>query len=112
MGWRVSRAAVADIEERLGPLEILVNNAGMQRRGPLGTVFGKRVLVTGCGPIGSLRAAGAGEIVAVDLSASALACAENMGATRTHNLVARSASIRSSPKRWTCSIARSWMCAR
>ncbi|NWE21698.1 L-idonate 5-dehydrogenase [Pseudomonas sp. P7548] len=56
-----------------------------------GAVFGKRVLVTGCGPIGnlligSLRAAGAGEIVAVDLSASALACAENMGATRTHNL--------------------------
>lgn len=28
-------AAVAEIEERLGPLEILVNNAGMQRRGPL-----------------------------------------------------------------------------
>ncbi|MCF5177244.1 zinc-binding dehydrogenase, partial [Pseudomonas sp. PA-6-1D] len=54
-------------------------------------VFGKRVLVTGCGPIGnlligSLRAAGAGEIVAVDLSASALACAEKMGATRTHNI--------------------------
>ena len=56
-----------------------------------GTVFGKRVLVTGCGPIGnlligSLRAAGAAEIVAVDLSASALACAEKMGATRTHNI--------------------------
>src|SRR5471030_2782522 len=29
------QAAVADIEARLGPLEILVNNAGMQRRGPL-----------------------------------------------------------------------------
>ncbi|MCS3512569.1 L-idonate 5-dehydrogenase [Pseudomonas grimontii] len=56
-----------------------------------GAVFGKRVLVTGCGPIGnlligSLRAAGAAEIVAVDLSASALACAEKMGATRTHNI--------------------------
>lgn len=56
-----------------------------------GAVFGKRVLVTGCGPIGnlligSLRAAGAGEIVAVDLSASALACAQQMGASRTHNL--------------------------
>ncbi|NVZ21184.1 L-idonate 5-dehydrogenase [Pseudomonas costantinii] len=56
-----------------------------------GAVFGKRVLVTGCGPIGnlligSLRAAGAGEIVAVDLSAGALACAEKMGATRTHNM--------------------------
>lgn len=28
-------AAVADIEARLGPLEILVNNAGLQRRAPL-----------------------------------------------------------------------------
>jgi len=27
--------AVQDIEERVGPLEILVNNAGIQRRGPL-----------------------------------------------------------------------------
>ena len=56
-----------------------------------GAVFGKRVLVTGCGPIGnlligSLRAAGAAEIFAVDLSASALACAEKMAATRTHNI--------------------------
>jgi L-idonate 5-dehydrogenase len=56
-----------------------------------GVVFGKRVLVTGCGPIGnlligSLRAAGAGEIVAVDLAAGPLACAEKMGASRIHNL--------------------------
>ncbi|WP_226478483.1 L-idonate 5-dehydrogenase [Pseudomonas sp. MWU16-30323] len=56
-----------------------------------GAIFGKRVLVTGCGPIGnlligSLRAAGAGEIVAVDLAAGPLACAEQMGASRTHNL--------------------------
>ncbi|NWE17555.1 L-idonate 5-dehydrogenase [Pseudomonas yamanorum] len=56
-----------------------------------GVVFGKRVLVTGCGPIGnlligSLRAAGAGEIVAVDLAAGPLACAEKMGANRIHNL--------------------------
>ncbi|WEL74160.1 L-idonate 5-dehydrogenase [Pseudomonas sp. CBSPAW29] len=56
-----------------------------------GAIFGKRVLVTGCGPIGnlligSLRAAGAGEIVAVDLAAGPLACAEKMGASRTHNL--------------------------
>lgn len=28
-------AAVQDIEQRVGPLEILVNNAGIQRRGPL-----------------------------------------------------------------------------
>ncbi|NWA02542.1 glucose 1-dehydrogenase [Pseudomonas gingeri] len=29
------REAVAQIESRLGPIEVLVNNAGMQRRGPL-----------------------------------------------------------------------------
>jgi L-idonate 5-dehydrogenase len=56
-----------------------------------GAVFGKKVLVTGCGPIGnlligSLRAAGAAEIVAVDLSDSALDCARRMGASATHNL--------------------------
>lgn len=56
-----------------------------------GSIFGKRVLVTGCGPIGnlligSLRAAGAGQIVAVDLAAGPLACAEKMGANCTHNL--------------------------
>jgi L-idonate 5-dehydrogenase len=56
-----------------------------------GGVFGKRVLVTGCGPIGnlligSLRAAGALQIVAADLSDSALACARRMGASETHNL--------------------------
>ncbi|NWD73774.1 L-idonate 5-dehydrogenase [Pseudomonas gingeri] len=56
-----------------------------------GAVFGKRVLVTGCGPIGnlligSLRAAGAAEIVAVDLASGPLQCAEKMGASRTHNL--------------------------
>jgi L-idonate 5-dehydrogenase len=56
-----------------------------------GGVFGKRVLVTGCGPIGnlligSLKAAGALQIIAADLSDSALACARRMGASATHNL--------------------------
>jgi L-idonate 5-dehydrogenase len=56
-----------------------------------GAVFGKRVLVTGCGPIGnlligSLRAAGAAEIVAVDLAPGPLECARKMGASATHNL--------------------------
>ncbi|WP_268800077.1 L-idonate 5-dehydrogenase [Pseudomonas huanghezhanensis] len=59
----------------------------IQRAGP---VFGKRVLVTGCGPIGnlligSLRAAGAAQIVAVDLADNALECARKMGASVTHN---------------------------
>lgn len=52
-----------------------------------GSVLGKRVLVTGCGPIGALligalRRAGAAEIVAVDLAAAPLECAIKMGADR------------------------------
>lgn len=50
-----------------------------------GEMIGRRVLVTGCGPIGLLvivlaRAAGAGQIVATDLSDFALAMARRMGA--------------------------------
>lgn len=56
-----------------------------------GSVFGKQVLVTGCGPIGALligalRRAGAARIVAVDLTDKALACARAMGADDTINL--------------------------
>lgn len=52
-----------------------------------GDLFGKRVLVTGCGPIGTLaivaaRAAGAAEIVATDLSPNALDYASKVGADR------------------------------
>lgn len=52
-----------------------------------GELLGKRVLVTGCGPIGALailvaRRAGAAEIVATDLSANALAYARKVGADR------------------------------
>jgi L-idonate 5-dehydrogenase len=59
-----------------------------------GGVLGKQVLVTGCGPIGSLligglRRAGAARIVAVDLSDLALDCARRMGADETHNLRAQ-----------------------
>lgn len=53
-----------------------------------GDVRGKRVLVTGAGPIGclvvsALRAAGAGEITVTDLHPEPLATAEALGATRT-----------------------------
>lgn len=56
-----------------------------------GGVLGKQVLVTGCGPIGSLligglRRAGAARIVAADLSDLALECARRMGADETINL--------------------------
>lgn len=52
-----------------------------------GELLGKRVLVTGCGPIGALailvaRRAGAAEIVATDLSANALEYARKVGADR------------------------------
>ena len=57
-----------------------------------GSVFGKQVLVTGCGPIGSLligaiRRAGAARIVAVDLADKPLECARAMGADETINLL-------------------------
>lgn len=55
-----------------------------------GTLLGKRVLVTGCGPIGVLsilaaRRAGAAEIVATDLSDFTLGLAARVGADRTIN---------------------------
>ena len=56
-----------------------------------GSVFGKRVLVTGCGPIGALliaglRRAGAAQIVAADIADLPLACALEMGADQSINL--------------------------
>ncbi|MER0236921.1 L-idonate 5-dehydrogenase [Fulvimarina sp. MAC8] len=56
-----------------------------------GDLSGKRVLVTGAGPIGVLcaavaKAAGATEIVVTDLQHAALAVAAKMGATRTINV--------------------------
>ena len=55
-----------------------------------GEMLGKKVLVTGCGPIGVLsilaaRRAGAGEIVATDLSDFTLAMAKAAGADRVIN---------------------------
>ncbi|MFP9137651.1 L-idonate 5-dehydrogenase [Devosia sp. XGJD_8] len=55
-----------------------------------GQMFGKRVLVTGCGPIGVLsilaaRRAGAAEIAATDLSDFTLAIARSAGADRVIN---------------------------
>ena len=56
-----------------------------------GSVLGRRVLVTGSGPIGvltvaSARLAGASEIVVTDLFDEPLAVAERMGATRVINV--------------------------
>ncbi len=61
---------------------------GVQRAGPL---LGKRVLVSGCGPIGALAVAaarvhGAAEITAVDLTDETLTVAGAMGAHHTINV--------------------------
>jgi len=61
---------------------------GVQRAGPL---LGKRVLVSGCGPIGCLsiaaaRVHGAAEIVAVDVTDETLRVARAMGAQTTLNV--------------------------
>ena len=72
----VAEAAMAE------PLAVCLHAA--QRAGPL---MGKRILVTGCGPIGALcvlsaRYAGAAEIVATDVSPYPLRIASRMGASR------------------------------
>src|SRR5271165_4218921 len=56
-----------------------------------GSLMGKRVLVSGCGPIGALtaiaaRRAGAAEIVVTDIADSALSFAAKVGADRTINV--------------------------
>ena len=76
----LSEAALAE------PLSV-----GLHAIARAGSVFGKRVLVTGCGPIGALliaglRRAGAAEIVAADIADLPLACALKMGADKTINL--------------------------
>ena len=76
----LSEAALAE------PLSV-----GLHAINRAGGVFGKQVLVTGCGPIGSLligglRRAGAARIVATDVADMPLACARKMGADETINL--------------------------
>ena len=61
---------------------------GVSRAGPL---LGKRVLVSGCGPIGTLaiaaaRVHGAAEVVAVDVTDETLVIARAMGAALTINV--------------------------
>ena len=58
----------------------------------VGSLVNKRVLVTGCGPIGALaivaaRAHGAQEIIATDVSDFTLAMAKRVGADHTYNVV-------------------------
>lgn len=69
------------------PLAVVLHATGRA-----GQMMGKRVLVTGCGPIGALailcaRRAGAAEIVATDLSDFTLSMAQACGADRVVNMV-------------------------
>ncbi|MFN4171605.1 MAG: L-idonate 5-dehydrogenase [Pseudorhodobacter sp.] len=86
-GLSAGEAAMAE------PLAVVLHSA---RRA--GDLMGKRVLVTGCGPIGVLavlvaRRAGAAEIVATDLSDFTLAMARRCGADRTINMATNAADL-------------------
>ncbi len=79
-GLSAAEAAVAE------PLSVCLHAAKQA-----GDLMGKRVLVTGCGPIGQLcvlvaRAAGAVEVVATDIAPFTLSMAERLGATRVVNM--------------------------
>jgi L-idonate 5-dehydrogenase len=75
------------------PLAVCLH-AGKQA-GPL---LGKRVLITGCGPIGALmivvsRYAGAAEIVVTDVADAPLAVARTLGATKAINVSSDAAAL-------------------
>ena len=68
-------------------------SVGLHALSRAGSVLGKRVLVTGCGPIGVLAIAaarlhGAAEIIATDVVDAPLAVAHAMGASVTINVAA------------------------
>ena len=79
-GMTMAEAAMAE------PLAVCLH--AVRQAGPM---LGRKVLVTGCGPIGILtvmaaKLAGAAEIVATDLSAFTLRAAESAGATVVLNV--------------------------
>ncbi|MGL4440643.1 MAG: L-idonate 5-dehydrogenase [Bosea sp. (in: a-proteobacteria)] len=81
-GTDLTEAAFAE------PLAVCLHAA--RRAGPL---LGKRVLVTGCGPIGALsimaaRAAGAAEVVVTDIASRVLELALTIGADQALNTAA------------------------
>ncbi|KYG99092.1 L-idonate 5-dehydrogenase, partial [Bradyrhizobium sp. DOA1] len=83
----LAEAAVAE------PLAVCLH-AGKQA-GPL---LGKRVLITGCGPIGALmilvsRFGGAAEIVVTDVAEAPLAVARKLGASHAINVAANAAAL-------------------
>ena len=92
--WLVADAAQCAVADGLSageaamaePLSVVLHAAKQA-----GSLLGKRVLVTGCGPIGLLavlvaRAAGAAQIVATDITEFTLQMARNVGADIVHNV--------------------------
>ena len=80
-GLSAGEAAMAE------PLSVCLHGAKQA-----GDLMGKRVLITGCGPIGLLcvlvaKAAGAAEIVATDITEFTLSKAREIGATKTFNML-------------------------
>src|SRR6478735_476364 len=76
----VPEGVAAEIAAFAEPLAVCLH--ALRRAGP---IAGRRVLVTGCGPIGALciiaaRHAGASEIVATDVAAAPLGLARRIGA--------------------------------
>jgi L-idonate 5-dehydrogenase len=83
----LAEAAVAE------PLAVCLHAA--KQAGPL---MGKRVLITGCGPIGALmvvvaRYAGAAEIVVTDVAAAPLALVRGLGASHAINVSTQVSSL-------------------
>ncbi len=77
-----------------------------------GSLLGRRVLITGAGPIGILtvaavRLAGAAEIVITDLFDQPLAVAERLGATRVLNVKTAAADLEALPREAAISMRRS-----
>jgi L-idonate 5-dehydrogenase len=75
------------------PLSVCLHAA--HQAGPL---LGRRVLVTGCGPIGALtvlvaRHGGAAEIIVTDVADAPLAVARKLGASRALNVAADAAAL-------------------
>ncbi len=86
-GLSAGEAAMAE------PLSVVLHAARQA-----GDLFGKRVLVTGCGPIGLLavlvaRAAGARDILATDIADFTLSKARDVGADHTVNVLSDDAGL-------------------
>jgi len=88
-GMSAGQAAMAE------PLSVVLHAVKLA-----GALTGKRVLVTGCGPIGLLavlvaRAAGAAQVVATDIADLPLRTALQIGADHAHNVVDHSEALAS-----------------